>query len=89
MCSIAFGRRGAGKKKPTTVASRGFVSKINSSATRTDGLVGYYYLRENLQRIRHFGGHSKNAARVGQAAFCLKKFQRKKTSGADSRPCRS
>jgi hypothetical protein len=34
-------------KKPTTVASRGFLLKLGSVSTSTNGRAGYYYQREN------------------------------------------
>lgn len=38
---------GPADKKPTTVASRGFLLKLGSVSTSTSGGAGYYYQRES------------------------------------------
>jgi hypothetical protein len=44
-------------KKPTTVASRGFLSKLGSASTSTTGGAGDYYQRESNSDLSNITEH--------------------------------
>jgi len=63
-------------KKPTTVSSRGFLSKVALSATRPSGVVFYddYEVNYNLQRDPIHGAKNKTWQRNGQARIPIARF---------------
>jgi hypothetical protein len=54
MAGASLGRT---DKKPTTVASRGFLLKLDSVSTSTSGGAGYYYQRESNGDLSNITEH--------------------------------
>ena len=59
---------GAGKKKPTAVASRGFLSKAFSTSTSANGIAGYDDDQNDMSNYCiHCGRENTVGLRTGQA----------------------
>jgi len=61
-----LGLAAAGIKKPTTVASRGFLSKLFRSSTRTNGVAYYDDQQVNLSNFVNHGAEAIRTRRTGQ-----------------------